>query len=522
MRSNATVFSEWLESLAQRYGNQPALVCDNDTMTYSQLLDASLRCAADLAERGVKKGDSVILMGVNGLDWLVSFFGIVLAGGVAALTNYSLNSKDTVTLTRLVDAKWAVLGVDDVFGIRPETVAQSVETGGVPSDHILNSRKLYETASDPGSIPDPAIVRALAALTKPQDTQMIIFTTGTTSLPKAVQLSSASILSNTYGFLEILEGDIGKAACLALPLFHAYGMTMELGLLEVGSTVFLPREITPQSVLDVIERGKIDTMFSVGTVYRLLMGMPKFEENGRNRIKSCIWGGSAMAPADLEKLEKILVNAYVVPAYGLSECSPVVSMGSRSIPTERRAVTVGRPLSNVDVRIWEEERGFLPQGEIGEILVSGPCVMNGYLGLSIEEQPIDAEGWLHTGDRGIITEDGLLQLRGRIKDLIKRAGENISPGEIEEALLEEPSITDAKVIGLPHPILGESVEACVVLREGELDERRLKAALRKKLSSYKIPDHIVPFSGFPLNTNGKVNQLRLKEMLMERLGADQK
>jgi fatty-acyl-CoA synthase len=160
----------------------------------------------------------------------------------------------------------------------------------------------------------------------------------------------------------------------------------------------------------------------------------------------------------------------------------------------------------------------LPQGELGEIVVKGPCLMNGYLGLAKDEQPIDENGWLHTADIGVITKDGLLQIKGRAKSLIKRAGEGIAPADVEEALLEDSRILDAKVMGVPHPILGESIEACVVLRNGEeFDERRLRASMRRKLSPHKIPSHIVAFRSFPLNSNGKVDVLRLKEMLLDRL-----
>ena len=145
--------------------------------------------------------------------------------------------------------------------------------------------------------------------------------------------------------------------------------------------------------------------------------------------------------------------------------------------------------------------------------------MNGYLGLPQEEQPFDGNGWLHTGDLGLIAEDGLLELKGRIKDLIKRAGENIAPGEIEEVLLSEPGVADARVFGIPDPVLGERVEACVVLQSGGTDERRLRASLRKKLSPHKIPAHIVALPYFPVSANGKIDQIRLRELLMQRLGA---
>ncbi len=512
-RESPNLFHNWLELLARDYGERLAVTCDEDALCYSELVQASRGCALKLRRQGLQKGDRVILSAVNGVDWIVSFFGILLAGGVAASANYRLNREDTITITRLVGAGWAILGPEDAYA--EQRAAQALCDGGIPANRILSCRELYSDALKTSV--DESELRLLTEGISPRDTQVILFTSGSTAIPKAVALSSEAILTNTYGFVELIANDVGKIGCPPLPLFHAFGMIVMMMLFDVGAVLCLTRELTPQAVLEQIDKRHADTLFSVGTIYRMLIELPEFHEKGKGKIKSCIWSASGMTPADMERLQQCLGGAQILPCYGLSECAAAVSISESGIPPERRAVTVGRPLPNLDVRIWSENRGFLPQGELGEIIIHGPCLMNGYFGLPTEEQPIDKNGWLHTGDLGLITEDGLLQLRGRLKTLIKRAGENIAPAEIEEALLEESSICDAKVIGLEHPILGESVEACVVLRDGELNEQRLRAFLRKRLSPFKVPSHILAFPAFPLNTNGKVDQLRLKELVAERL-----
>ncbi len=514
-RETPLLFHEWLELLERKYGEQPAVICEEDSLSYAELIRASRSCAAALRARGLEKGDFVILSARNGADWLVSFFGILLAGGVAALANYRLNPADTAAITRLVHAKWAILGLEDAPGPLTEAAEKAFCEGGVPSGRVLSCWQLYTEAL---KIPvEASDVRAFTEGIRPRDTQVILFTSGSTAAPKAVALSSEAILLNQAGIVEIQGHEFGKVTYLPLPMFHAFGMIVMMTTFELGITFCLTREFAPQAALELIDKYNIETIILVSTYFRMLVSLPEFSAKGKGRIKTCCWSASAMTAADMERLEDTLGGAKILPSYGLSECAAAVSISESGTPLERRALTLGHPLSVLDVRAWSEERGFLPRGEIGEIVVKGPCLMNGYLGLPAEEQPIDKDGWLHTGDLGCITEDGLLQLRGRLKSMIKRAGENIAPEEIEEALLEEPSIRDAKVLGLEHPLLGESVEACVVLRGGELDERQLRAKLRKRLSPFKVPSHILVFPAFPLTASGKVDQLRLKELAAQRL-----
>ncbi len=514
--NNGLLFSDWLFSVNRRYGDQIRLLSGEDELSLPALLEASLRCAAILTEKGMQKDDRVLLLAANGLDWLVSFFGIVFAGGVAALGNYSLRGHEITVITRLVKAKWAVLGVEDLFGLRPGFTEEAVCEGGVLHSGIYSCRELYRQSLERSGLPDDAFSGLPETFSHPRDTRVIMFTTGSTSRPKAVQLSSDAILTNVCSTMKFTHGDLRDSCIIALPLFHCYGLYGVLAGLEQGGIIYLAREISPQAVLEMIDQRKPDVLITVGTLYKLLVRLPEFPKKGAGKLKLCFWGGSKMTAADIESIEKNF-GAAAVSGYGLTECSAVVSVSTGDIPPERRAAEAGRIQSCQEVGIWLKERGFVSPGETGEIVVKGPCLMNGYLDLPHEEQPIDDDGWLHTGDLGRIAEDGLLELKGRMKDLIKCAGENIAPGEIEEALLSESGVAEARVFGIPDPVLGERVEACVVLRSGEMDERRLRTSLRKKLSPHKVPVHVVAFPAFPVSASGKTDQIRLRKMLMQRL-----
>ena len=510
------LFSEWLEDLAGQYGDRPALSCGL-TITYTQLLDASRRCAARLIGAGVQKGDRVLVWAINGIDWVVEFFGITMAGGVATLMNYGLNAEDVTQLAKNVGATWALIGGNKVSAVDPMGAAKAVIMAGVPMEHILRMDELLKASLDASQPVDMALLQERISQINPRDTQFIIFTTGTTSLPKAVQLSSASALSDVCGALELLQEEITVKCCNALPLFHSFGMIVTLVMLENGSQCFLLADIKPQPLIDMVHANQIDLVATVGAIYGMVTALPDFAEKIAGRLKTCIVGGGFTTPTEMMRVENALGGGKLLIGYGQTECSPVISVNVGTDPLERRAVSVGRILPNIEVRIWREGIGFLSQGEIGEVLVKGPITMNGYLGLNEEEQPFDSEGWLHTGDLGMIAEDGLLQLAGRIKDIIIRSGENISPSEIEKVMMEEECIREVKVMGAPHPIWGESVEACVVINGEELDEKALRESLRARLSAYKIPTHFFLYKALPLNANGKLDQRGLKADMLEKL-----
>ena len=518
MSRDNLLFSVWLEELAQKHGDQPAITCGS-TFTYRQLMDAVHRCALILADAGVRKGDKVVLWGINSTEWVVEFFGITLAGGTAVLMNYGLNAKDVSTLTRYVGAEWALIGGSRVSAQNPGAAVRAVLDGGIARNHVMSMADLFQAATD---LSRPIVlddVRILEEQTRPEDTQLIIFTSGTTSMPKAVQLSSFSVLSDADAVGQLLRDAVCDNICVGLPMFHSFGLMVVISMLGHGSHVYLTGDIKPVLIKDIVFKNKIQMIASVGAIYSGLIMLPDFEDKLKGLLKICVVGGGFTTPTEMMRVEKKLAGGKFLIGYGQTECSPCISVNVPSDPLECRAISAGRILPSLDVRIWRQKEGFLRQGEIGEIVVKGPVVMNGYLGLPREEQPFDADGWLHTGDLGVIGEDGLLILAGRIKDIIIRSGENISPSEIEKVMMENPAISQVKVLGAPHPIWGESVEACVVFRDKALDEETMRDDLRQRLSGYKIPSHFFIYPQFPLNVNGKLDQHGLKADMLHKLRA---
>ena len=315
---------------------------------------------------------------------------------------------------------------------------------------------------------------------------------------------------------ERLSKCISGPSCLALPLFHSYGLTVMGIFFKCGQNVVLVPDIKPDIISSLISVYKTSVLATVGAVYGMLTQLPDFGDKVVPFIETCITGGGFTTPVDMMRLEKAFINAKIICGYGMTECSPVISVQSPDEPLEERAFSVGAPIKGLDVKLWSETEGILKTGEIGEIIVKGPNLMNGYFGFADEDQPFDEDGYLHTGDLGMFDEKGVLHFAGRVKDMIIRSGENISPVDIEQALMEEDNIREAKVMGAPHPIWGESVEACITV-SGDIDEDTLRTRLRTKLSSYTIPSHFFVNDAFPLNTNGKLDQRSLKADMLTRV-----
>ncbi len=514
------LFSQMLKHCEERYGDRPALTCQDKTITFRQLKTAADRCSLRLADAGFKKGDKAVLWGFNGIEWMIAFYGVTQMGGIAALMNYGLKAADVSTFSEMINASWGIIGGNTISVVDKNAAANALIDGGVPARHIFPAAAFAAAeAFAPLNGKEREMADTLAAQTKPKDSQVIIYTTGTTSMPKAVLQSSYSILSNVEGALMAMGDYVDSPFCLALPTFHSYGLMAVNGWLLRGCHVFLTPILKPDILLKMIYENHIVNMCSVSAIYDLLTSMPEFEEKLCGQLKMCVVGGGFTTPVEMMRLEKRLGGGKLIGGYGQTECSPTITLESYDDPLEKRANSIGRSLPNHDVRIWKEGCGFVKQGEIGEIVVKGPSLMNGYYGLPEEKQAIDKDGWLHTGDLGRVGEDGMLQFAGRIKDIIIRSGENISPVEIEQVLLEQPEVLEAKVMGAAHPIWGESVEACLVLknRGASLDEKDFRERLKQKLASFKMPSHFFVYDSFPLNENGKLNQRALHTDMVARL-----
>ena len=464
---------------------------------------------------GVEKGCRVALWSYNSANWLIAFFATVRAGGTAVLMNYSMTGAEAAELLTMTETGFLLCGDNGETKKKPDAMHTLAALAGIPDEHCLDIRP---ASLDLGHVFRDDPDEAVPDTSEENATAFIIFTSGTTSRPKAVQISQKALTFDADAFNGNIGEYAGRSVCVAVPLFHILGLLMSYAYLCRGATVCLPANYRPETLVRVIDAHRISDMATVGAVYMGLAEAENFEENVVPNLHLYMIAGGMSTPVQMMRLELQYTNAIFINMYGLSEAAPLTMVRPSDL-VEKRAQTVGRAIKGIDIRISDGKGGFLAQGEIGEVIARGENLMNGYDKLPREEQPIDGNGWLHTGDLGCFDEEGYLYLAGRIKDVIIRGGEDISPSEIENALSRMENVLQAKVMGAPHPIYGESVEACITMTDGgaSFDQDAMKASLRAEIARYKVPSHIFLYDSFPLNVNGKLDQRTLRADMLNRL-----
>ena len=508
-------YDMFLNELVKEHGDKEALWFKGDSVTFRELRDAGNAYAAFLMEKGVKPGDMVALWGFNSINWLVAYYGIIKSGAVAVLINYGATEDNVCDLSELCDVKYIISGKTALTKTDPDIVNKIGARLGIGDDHLLFlDMDVHKLAAEKIDTAFPENDSRRSAV--------ILFTTGTTSMPKAVMVSQRALL-NQVAFDHQLQGEgmLKGKALLALPLFHSFGILMSHIYMATGTPVCLLEEIKIPKILDTVYDQKVTDMAGVPTIYLGMMELEDFKTKSQSLRGLGTMGGGMLLPENFIKMTEAYNGACFCQGYGQTEAAPIITTCIPADSMEKRMTTIGKALPYNQVELMSPDGTLLAANETGEIVFKGISLMNGYYKLTREDQPIDAEGWLHTGDLGFKDDEGYVHITGRLKDIIIRKGENIAPTEVEGEIIKIPGIMDAKVMGVPHKKWGESVEACVVLNEGaEVDFDEVKTILRDRLAHYKVPDHFFVYDKFPVNTNGKLDQKTLKADLYKKMGVD--
>ena len=513
LHSTSSLFSG---RLCRGYPGRLAIVGSGAGCTYEDMDKGVRGLARKLKDAGVRKGSRVALWSYNSANWLIAFFAIVRAGGIAVLLNYSMGCADAAALLTMTETGFLLCGDNGETKRNPNAMLELASMASIPAEHCLDIRP--GTVDLSHAFPDAAEETDMRSEDEAGETAFIIFTSGTTSTPKAVQISQKALTFDAEAFNQNIGEYAGRSVCVAVPLFHILGLLMSYAYLCRGATVCLPANYKPETLAREIDAYRVSDMAAVGAVYLGLAEDPAFEECVVPNLHLCMIAGGMSTPVQMMRLELQFANATFINMYGQSEAAPLTMVRPGDL-VEKRAQTVGKAIEGLEIRIIDGKGGFLPQGEIGEVVASGGNLMNGYDKLPKEKQPFDENGGLHTGDLGYFDEDGFLHLSGRIKDVIIRGGENITPSEIENALNQMDNIREAKVMGAPHPIYGESVEACITMTDGgaSFDPEAIRDALRTRIARFKVPSHIFLYDQFPLNVNGKMDQRALHADMLTRI-----
>ncbi len=505
----ALEFYHHIKSHAEKTPDHPAIIDGEDTLTYHELLEQIEKFSGALTGLNLNPHSKLGIFCLNQKEFIIAFLGSLTKGLPVVPFNFLLGPEDLVYIAK--NAQIDCMVIDSLF-IKEETLPlfkmfpnkivmgetdlEALGAGTVAFENFLltgDRQQAFVPHIRDGSIPDT-----------------IFYTSGTTGCPKGVMLNQNQFDINCTGFLAHLDIRGTDRAIVALPLFHAFGNIMFLVLLRQGATLILLRQFAPKAILEMVATHKATLLPLVPTIYSFLLQLYARGGYDVSSLKACISGGASLPDALHMKVKEVLGTA-VLEGYGLTETSPVIAVNKSSeggVPG-----SVGPVLPNLKIKINDDSGQPVQQGEVGEIWVQGETVMQGYWKNSEETEKImTPDGWLKTGDLGHMdTENRLYISAGRKKDLIIRAGENVAPLAIENALMNHPALMEAAVIGLPDDRLGEKVKACVVLREGaQADEQALKKFCRERLPAFMVPDLIEYHESLPKNATGKVlkNQLR--------------
>jgi long-chain acyl-CoA synthetase len=463
-----------------------AIVEDANRWTFTELSDEVNRIAAFL--QNTVKGDTVGVLLLNSQKYIATMLAIWKAGKTAVPLNYLLPPGELGFIIK--DSGMSALVSSQFF-------AQAL--AGVKP--LFGDRGVILMADDPVFIS----ATATAAARESAKPALYLYTSGTTGRPKGVVLTHDNLAANVESCQRAGDFDHRDSFLCLLPFFHTYAITgtFLLPLLN-GSKMVLVDRFQPAKVLGLIQEHRISVFLAIPSMYRVLAGSEgSFDVSS---VRFPISGGEPLPLAVAEAFEKRF-GVPIFEGYGQTEAAPVVTLNT---PGARKMGTIGRPLPGVDVAIWDDQNRVLPIGEVGEIMVRGRNVMQGYHHLPEETEKTITQGWLHTGDLGKLDGDGFVVITGRKKDLIISAGENIYPREIEEVVAQHPNVKEVAVIGVKDEVRGEVPKAFVIARENTtVDERELRNFCREKLANYKIPKYFEIVADLPRTPTGKV----LKRML---------
>jgi long-chain acyl-CoA synthetase len=529
-----------LRNAAKKYPKQIAIVFMGARMNYRQLKQQVDRLAASLRDLGVRKGDRVAIMMPNCPQTIIAYYATVSLGAVTVMTN-------PLYVERELEFQWGNAEVDtvislDIFWPRIEAVRQKIPIKNVILSGIQDYLPTIKRCLAPlelrrqGKWVDVKYsdtVHSFSELIKhqrsqppdidldPEDLACLQYTGGTTGLPKGAMLTHRNLIASLVQIRTFLlsgHQDAEDIALAIMPFFHVYGMNglMNLGVYLAATLVLIPQpEI--KTIVEAIVAERPTFFVGIPALFVALNNYRSFDKIDLTSIKA-MFSGAAPLPVDVMEKFETRTGARIAEAYGMTESSSVTHVNPRK--GQRKFGSIGVPIIGTDAKIvdaedWTKE---LDVGEVGELVVKGPQVMQGYWKASEETTNALHDGWLHTGDMAYMDEAGYFYIVDRKKDLILSAGYNVYPREVEEVLYQHPKVLEAAVIGLPDEVRGERITAYVVLKPGEAaTAAEIRAFCRERLAQYKQPRAVIFRDNLPKAMAGKVLRRKLKEEALAEL-----
>lgn len=513
---------EALKEAASRWANHAALVVlqQGKRLTFSEL-DAEVgRVAAGIAALGLRAEDRVGVWATSCAEWILVQLGCARAGVILVNVNPAYRSHDLRYVLRKSHMKALFLHAKDSRADYRRILAEACEGQRLELAHtVYFGEKSWEDLSAGGTtVPVVSIQRS--------DVVNIQYTSGTTGSPKGVLLTHLNVLNNADLAARSMGLGTEDRVVNPFPLYHCGGCVMgSLAMVTTGFTLILPSsQFDASAVLSAVSTERATALFGVPTMFMAELEHPQFNSFDLTSLRTGVMAG---APCANNLMRRVVAEMHIpemLVMYGQTEASPVITMSRPQDDLEHRVSTVGCAMPNTEVKIVALDTGAtVPPGERGELCARGYMVMKGYDdGAGATAHAIDADGWLHTGDCGVMDADGYFRITGRAKDMIIRGGENVFPAEIENFLQTHPKVADVQVIGIPDEKLGEVVVAWIRLCAGTMaTAEEIRGFCRDKIAHFKVPQHIRFVESFPMTATGKVQKYKIREIEAAERGLTQ-
>ncbi|MDQ0188978.1 long-chain-fatty-acid--CoA ligase [Alicyclobacillus cycloheptanicus] len=510
VRSNT--LGDVLRRSRARYPNQLAFVYEAERLTYADFDARVNQTAHAFLEDGVKQGSTVAVFSRNSLDFAVVNFALARTGAIMVPVNFMLSVSEVAYILQHAE-------VDTLLA--PAESAATLDAAAAEAGVDIHHRYLMEADIAPSALAHWTPLRSrrsscstdeVAHEVDDRDVAHILYTSGTESRPKGVMLTHANLVAEYVSMMLAGRHEPSDIAIHALPLYHSAQLHAFLGpLVYMGATGIILPQATPQIILETIERERATLLFAPPTVWIAMLRHPDFDQRDLSSLRKCIYGAAIM-PVEVQKeLHRRLPGARLWNMYGQTEVAPLAT-GLSPEDHDRKPGSVGLPTINVEARIVDDDDQPVPAGTLGEIVLRTPHAMLGYLKEPEKTAEAFRNGWFHTGDLGVMDEEGYITVIDRKKDMIKTGGVNVASSEVEEAIYQHPGVSEVAVIGVPDDYWMEAVTAVIVPKPGvELNAADLEAHCRERLGKFKIPKHFVFVESLPKNPSGKILKRALRD-----------